>query len=205
MVAAASLAFALAGVVTACADSSTEPEVVEVEESDLRFLRFPPDLRPLVTRAGSFWAVAGENRELVLRYAPEDPDDDEGDEFLRFKVSGNSLLRRPDGTRFQRGDSVRISVRVDEGGRFLFEFEPTGLIFDPEHPAELKVTYRRLGEDLDGDGDSDSDDDELERRMSVWKRERPGDPWRRVGTVKFEESKEVEAKIESFTGFCIAA
>ena len=29
-------------------------------------------------------------------------------------------------------------MRVDEGGRFLFEFEPTGLVFDPDHPAALE-------------------------------------------------------------------
>jgi len=187
-------------------DSATDPGQIEVDESELQFLRFPPDLAPLVTREGSFWAVSGQNRELILRYAPEPGEEEqEGEEFLRFKVPGDGLRTRPDGTRFQRGDSIRITVRVDPQNRFLFEFEPSGLVFDPDHRAELKIAYRRIGDDLNGDGQRDGSDDDLERRLNMWKRERPGDPWRVIGSVKFEESKELEAKISSFTGFCIAA
>lgn len=196
----------LACVVAAACDSATEPETVEVDESELQFLRFPADLAPLVTREGSFWAVAGDDRELVLRYAPEPGEEgEEGEEFLRFKVRGDALSRRPDGTRFQQGDSVQITVHVDAQGRFLFDFEPSGLTFDPGHPAELKITYRRVGGDLDGDGDEDEHDRELEVKLKMWKREQPGDPWQQLGTVKFEEQKELEADITSFTGFCIAA
>jgi hypothetical protein len=178
-----------------------------VPEEELEFLRFPSDLAPLVTREASFWAVRGDDRELIMRYAPDPDDDDDegGEEFLKFKVPGDGLLQRPDGTRFQIGDSVLITVRVDPDNRFLFEFEPTGLRFDPDHRAELKVTYRRVGGDLNDDGVSDEHDEDLEQRMNFWTRERPGDPWRRIGTVKFEDAKEMEAKIDGFTGFCIAA
>lgn len=194
----------LAGGWLAACESSTEPVQVAANENELQFLEFPADLAPLVTREGSFWAVAGDDRELVLRYAPE-PGEDEGEEFLEFKVPGDALLRRPDGTRFERGDSVRITVRVDSQNRFLFDFEPSGLVFDPNHPAELEITYRRVGGDLDGDGDEDEDDRDLELKLRIWKQERPGDPWQQLGTVQFKEQKELEADITSFTGFCIAA
>jgi hypothetical protein len=196
------LAILLLGAIAACDGASvTEPLV---PEDSLEFLRFPAELAPLVTNTGSFWAVSGENREMVLRYAPE-PGEDEGDEFLRFKVAGNSLFQRPDGTRFLRGDSVRITVRVDDARRFLFEFEPSGLRFDPNQPAEMRVRYRRIGDDLNGDGLTNDDDIEFEQRLNFWKRERSGDPWQRIGTVRFEDLKELEAEIEDFTGFCIAA
>jgi len=186
------------------AGCSSDDPLEPVPETSLEFLRFPPDLAPLVTSSGSFWAVAGENRELVLRYLPE-PGDSEGDEFLRFKVSGNALLRRPDGTTFQRGDSVRITVTVDPEDRFLFRFEPSGLRFDPDDPAELRVRYLRVGTDLNGDGVSDARDRNFEARLRIWKQQRAGDPWEPVGTVRFEADKELRADIEDFTGFCIAA
>lgn len=187
-------------------DSSTDPGEIEVDENELQFLRFPADLIPLITREGSFWAVSGDNRELSLRYAPQPGDgDEEGEEFLRFSVPGDALYARPDGTRFQRGDSIRITVRVDPQNRVLFEFEPSGLVFDPDHRPELKITYRRIGDDLNGDGRHDGSDDDLERRLNMWKREQPGDPWHILGSIKLEEAKELEAKISSFTGFCIAA
>jgi hypothetical protein len=185
-------------------ESSTEPVPITLDENELQFVVFPADLAPLVTREASFWAVAGDDRLLVMRYVPE-PGETEGEEFLEFKVPGDGLSRRADGSRFEEGDSVLITVRVDPQNRFLFEFEPSGLVFDEDHPAELEITYRRVGGDLDGDGDEDADDRDLEMNLHIWKRERPGDPWRQLGTVQFEAQKELEADITSFTGFCIAA
>ncbi len=199
-IAALLLSCAMAG---SCAETTGPDPDAPVPEEQLQFLRFPPDLAPLVQRQGSFWAVKGQNREIVLRYAPE-PGEDEGEEFLEFEVSGNSLLRRPNGTLFQRGDSVLITVAVDPDNRMLFNFEPSGLQFDPAHPAELEITYRRLRGDLNGDGQSDGRDRDIERRIRIWKQERPGQPWRPLGTARFEDAKELEAKITSFTGFCIA-
>ena len=195
---------ALGGLLTlaACGDDGTDP-VDGVEQSQLDFLRFPPDLVPLATQDTSFWAVAGEDREVILHYRPE-AGEQEGEEFLRFKVPGDALLRRPDGSFFARGDSVEIRVQVDPDGRFLFGFQPSGLRFDPEHPAELRVEYVRLGGDLDGDGDVDEADDDFERELRLWKQEAPGGLWFPVGSVKIEDLDEIEAEITSFTGFAIA-
>jgi hypothetical protein len=187
-----------------CADSPTEPEPNEKMESALEFLKFPADLLPLVQQADSFYAVAGEHRELVLRYAPETPGE-EGEEFLTFDVPGDALYKKPDGSLFVRGDSVLIKVQVADDGRFLFRFEPSGLQFNPDHPAELEINYLRTEGDYDGDGDSDGHDQELEDKLSIWKQEAEGDPWVKVGTVKFEDVDEIEAKVFSFTGFAVAA
>ena len=196
---AGALAVALLG--TGCEDGAGPEE--GVDESALEFLRFPADLAPLATRDTSFWAVAGQDRELILRYRPL-PGESEGEEFLDFDVSASALLRRPDGGSFVEGDSIEIRVEVAPDGRFLFRFEPSGLQFSPDHPAELEITYLRLDGDLDGDGDVDPDDDAFEDRLQLWKQEAPGEPWFPVGTVKIEELDEVEADILSFTGFAIA-
>lgn len=196
------LALGAALVFASCEGSSTEPRPGGgVPESQLDIVRFPPDLLPLLQTEGAFWAVKGENRRLELSYAPEAPGED-GEDFLEFRVSGESLLRRPDGGLFADGDSVLITVQVDETGRFLFRFQPSGLRFDPTRPAELQVWYRRVGDDLDGDGDPD--DFELEQRLRLWKQERPGEDWFPLGTIKDAELDEVRADIDSFTGFVLA-
>lgn len=190
--------------VAACEGSSTEvPRDHGVPESQLQVVHFPTDLLPLVQREGSFWAVKGEDRRLELSYAPEEPGD-EGEEFLEFRVSAETLLRRPDGSTFADGDSILITVRVDDVGRFLFDFQPSGLRFDPAKPAELRVHYERVDDDLDGDGDLDDDDDDLEDRLRVWKQEQPGDLWIPLGTIKDADLDEVRAEVDSFTGFVLA-
>lgn len=203
MAGAAVLVLAL-GVAGCDSDGSTEPDPMEgVAESALTFLRFPDDLATPATMDTSFWAVAGEDRLLVLEYEPE-PGEDDGDEFLTFEVKAESLARWPDGTPFAPGDSVEIRVEVDPDGRFLFRFSPSGLEFSADEPARLEIEYLRLDGDLDDDGDVDDDDDDFEERMRLWKQEQPGDPWFPVGTLKFEDSDELEGEITSFTGFAIA-
>ena len=192
------LSLALLG--AACSDS-TAP-VTGSADSELQFVRFPAT-PPVETLQKSFWAVRGENRELVIRYLPDEVGD-EGHEFLEFRVSDESLLRRPDGTAFAEGDSIEITVTLSNDGRFLFDFQPSGLVFDPDEPARLKITYRGVDDDLDGDSDVDDDDADLESRMRVWKQERAGEPWFPLGTLKVEDFDEIEGEITGFTGFCIA-
>ncbi|MGH7482589.1 MAG: hypothetical protein ACRELV_10570 [Longimicrobiales bacterium] len=194
------------GTLAACDDGPTAPpETPPVKlEDELTFVRFPPELLSRIEREGSVWAVRGENRELVLNYLPE-AGEEEGEEFLEFDIPGEALLRRPDGAAFAEGDSILITISVATDGRFLFDFQPSGLIFDPDHPAELEVTYRRAEGDLNGDGSVDGEDDELERELSIWKQEAEGQPWIRVGSATFELNDEIEADIFGFTGFCVAA
>lgn len=190
----------LAAMTFACSDS-VGPEEGKTEE-ELQFVRFPstPEVETL---QASFWAVRGENRELEIRHLPDEPGE-EGEEFLEFRVGGSSLLRRPDGSLFDDGDSILITVTLSEDGRFLFDLQPSGLQFDPEHPARLEISYRGVEDDLDGDGDVDQDDDDLEGRLRVWKQERPGEHWFPVGTLHIEDFDEIEGEITGFTGFCIA-
>ena len=101
-----------------------------VDEDELTFASFSPDLLTQVTRQGSFYAVKGEKRELVLRYEPDEPGE-QGDEFLELEIEDDALMTRPDGTLFAEGDSIRITVTVDAQNRFLFFMEPSGLVFDP--------------------------------------------------------------------------
>lgn len=184
-----------------CGDDAPTAARQPVPESELQFVRFDPTFFQDVPQSGSFWAVRGQDRSLILESDPGGAGS--GERFLEFQVEEESLLRRPDGTPFALGDSVEITVQIDPAGRFLFEFEPSGLVFNPDAPADLRIRYVLAPEDLDGDGDVDEDDDEFERELSIWKREDPGGPWLELFSLEVDDD-ELEADVASFTGFALA-
>lgn len=184
---------ALALVLAAGCELTTDPGEQGVPEDQLVFLRFAAGALP-ATLDTSFWAVAGEDRRLVLRHPPEG-DEEEGEEFLEFRVRSDALWQRPDGTAFAEGDSIRIDVTLDEASRFLFRFEPSGLRFRPDRPAELRIRYLRVEGELD---------DDFEDRMRLWRQDAPGELWFPAGTVRFKDLKEIRGEVVHFTGFAIA-
>jgi hypothetical protein len=161
------------------------------------FLQFDPAAFEAATKQASFWAVKGEERDMVLRYS------DTGDAFLRFVVGPESLASRPDGTPFETGDSVLISVVVDENGAMVFRFSPSGLKFSPSAPAELKLNNARANPDYNGDGVVDVFDSLASVQVGVWKQELPVLPWLKIPSVRLLRTV-VKAEIHDFTGFGMA-
>jgi hypothetical protein len=173
------------------------------DEDELQFVRFTEALAADAETSASVWAVKGQSRVVSLRYRTSSGPG--SDEFLRFEIPGDALLRRPTGELFEAGDSVRITVQLGTDRRMLFHFEPSGLQFNPAEPARLRIEYRRLNGDLDGDGRVEDSDTRLEWRTRVWMQEQPGDAWYPIGTTKDLDADEVRAPITRFTGFVIAA
>ena len=194
---------ALAGLlIIGCDDEPTDPDGPDVvPEGELTFVQFGESLS-LPVRDTSFVAYYGQEARLQLFTEPS-ASDDGGDEFFEFRLDDESLLRHPDGTPFQPGDSVVIRVTIP-GDAFVFYLEPSGLVFNPAEPAELEIDYGKADPDYDDDGDADDEDLEFELEFSIWKQETPGAPWQRLGTVQVEELDEIEAEITSFTGFALA-
>jgi hypothetical protein len=171
--------------------------------AELHFVRQDSLAPPLVSNQASVWAKVGDGRELHLNYQGATPADT-GQEFIRFEIPGDGLLRKPDGSAFQAGDSILITVTVLDSARFVFQFEPSGLVFNPDHPARLKVRYFDADHDFDDDGDLDAADDAIEHVLDMWRREAPGTLWFRVGSVKFEELDELDANILMFSEYAVA-
>jgi hypothetical protein len=182
-------------VLGACSDS-TEPDDTAVPDTELNFLRFS-STNAVPVKQKRFWAVRGRDRKLELDYA-------DGSEFLEFEVRSQTLLRRPDGTLFQNGDSILITVTVDPNNRLIVNFEPSGLTFSPLDPARLKINYREADHDIDHDGDWDSEDIRLEAALRVWQQERAGLPWLPLLTFRIDDD-DMEARVLSFTGFAMAS
>ena len=192
---------AFAGVaLLACSDSNGPGGVPDAQ---LHIVRQDTLAPPLLANQASFWAKVGDGREVRLFYQGATPTDT-GPEFLRFEVPGNGLGRKPDGTVFQPGDSILITVTVLDPARFNFQFEPSGLQFNPDQPARLKIRYFDCEQDFDGDGDKDAADAAIEQVLDLWQREGPGALWFRIGAVKFEELDELDANILSFSEYAVA-
>lgn len=192
----------LAAVFVACNSDNSGPS--GRLESELNFVWQDSLAPPLLAKRDSVWAVVGRNAEIRMHYEDEVVPGDTGDEFLRFEVPGNGLFRKPDGTPFRSGDSVLITVTVVDTARFLFEFEPAGLRFDPDHPARLKVRYFNADHDFNDDGALDPDDDDIEMLLDLWRQPTPGGLWFKLGAVKFEELDEIDANIFGFSRFAVA-
>lgn len=173
-------------------------------ETTLNFVRQQPLAPPLLASQGSFWAKVGAGREIRLYYQDESAPADTGDEFLRFEVPGDGLGARPDGSMLGPGDSILITVTVEDPERFAFSFAPAGLRFNPERPARLKVYYYHADHDFDGDGDEDEADAEIEGELDLWRQATAGASWFRIGAVKFEELDEISANILSFSKYAVA-
>lgn len=182
-----------------CSDS-TAPGVPAAQ---LHIVRQDLAAPPLLATRDSFWAKVGDGRELRLNYQGATPADT-GEEFLRFEVPGDALLRKPDGSAFGPGDSILITVTVVDRAKFQFDFEPAGVQFSPDHPARLKIEYAHADHDFNDDGVQNGADSTIEHILDVWKREGPSVDWFRVGSVKFEELDEIDANILSFTEYAIA-
>ena len=195
----------------ACSDSSTTGSDGGTPGSDLSFLQLADTAPALCADSVGAWFVkypSGQDQEIALGFPesgnPADCATGDTEDFLRLKVGKMSLLRRPDSTLIANGDSVFISVKWVGSDSILFELKPSGLLFNLSDPAELKIEYGEAGPDLNGDHNVDGEDSTIEHKLDIWRQERPGDPFFRVGTAKIEEDNEIEAKLNGFSRFAIA-
>ena len=161
------------------------------------FPRFQPNTKPALQEV-SFWAVAGAQRELTINYG------NGTDVYLHFVVGAASLLRKPSGALFLPGDSVLITVTLDDSDRMIAHFEPSGLVFNPLAPAQLEFSYLYANPDFDGDGDVDAADHALELGLRVWKQEQLGLPWIELPTLPLGLFG-LSAGVNGFTGFAMAS
>jgi hypothetical protein len=169
-----------------------------VDGSQLMFIRQADTAPALAVTELSFWVTAGQGKEVRMPYV-------NGYECLRFKVPGNGLSRYPDGRPFEDGDSVRITIRVAHTGFYDFEFQPAGLRFDPDHPAELRISYEYADADTDGDGDVDARDEINFENAAIWRQEATGDPWTRIGTARLDDLDEFRAELNGITRYALSS
>lgn len=184
------LAAALVLLTAACSDfeQGPPPEQAGLVTSDLTFLRFRDDAYQAAEKQGSFWAVPGQARTLVLRYS------DTNQPFLEFHVGEQTLVDQ---------DSVQISVQVDASGALSFHFAPAGLKFNRWAPAVLRIDHGRKQADIDADGDVDLADSLLAITAGIWKQDLPVLPWLKLPTVNLLGTV-AQTNVYDFTSFGMA-
>ncbi len=194
---------ALAILASASACSNSSGPVTIPPRATLNFVVQDSTYKPILSALGSFYAKVGEHREVRLVYQGSTPADS-GAEFLRFEVPTDGLYRKPDGTAFGPTDSIRITVTVVDPKKFLFDFQPSGLQFNPSDPARLKVEYHYAQPDFNGDGTIDSRDAEIAAMLALWRREPPDTLWDNTAAVKSLALEEFDADIFSFSQYAVA-
>lgn len=186
----------------------------QAPSSDLTFLRQSSDAPPLLLGDSdgdglgdtTFVATRGEDLDVEIYYEDADEPGTQGDRFLEFELDDESLLRYPDdhpraGDRFRAGDQVTITLQV-AGDTILADFQPSGLQFNPDEPAELEMRWSNADRDLDDDGEDDLD--EREDEIDVWKQEQPNADWIQEQGIEDLELDRIEAELESFTRWALA-
>lgn len=159
----------------------------------------PAIANPVVT----FYAKLGEHREAFMYYRSR-PGHADSVDFIRFRVSDDALLSRPDGSAFAVGDSILITITLVDPERLLVRFEPSGLRFNPAEPADLKFSFLETDEDRDGDGSIDGDDLAILDLLDVWRRETVTSPWIRQTSTLTIGTHEIETDVLGFTDYIIA-
>lgn len=206
---AASLAFSLlSAVLFACTSSDpTEPPALTPTVGDtsltVNMLEPAADAPAIANPVVTFWAVKGEFREANMYYRSR-PGRADSVEFVRFRVPQQALLTRPGGAAFADGDSVQITITLVDPARLIVRFEPSGLLFDPAHPADLKFSFHETDDDLDDDGSVDGDDALFRTLLTVWRRETPSAPWLRQSGQLSIATDEIETDVLGFTDYIIA-
>ena len=196
------LAFAAALSIPGCSGSDiVAPEQRPVDK--LKFLVVRAGAPPLATTVTSFYAVRGRNAGVDIWYRPA-PGSKDSTKFLEFRLDNTSLDRRPDGTAFANGDSVRITLTVTDPSRLIIDFQPSGLRFSARNPARMKMFFSQVDDDLDGDGKVDGNDDAIEQQLSIWRQETLGAPWFKVSSAVIKSNKEIDADLGGFTGYAAA-
>lgn len=200
------LATALLTGALACS-STTASNNQPVPADSLTFLRLAPTAPQLCADTVRALFTKGQGQEIALEFPQSGNLSDcpgNTEDFVRLKLDGQSLLNYPDGTPFQNGDTVTITLAWVGSDSILFHLEPTGLTFDPGHEAELKIEYDEAGSDLNQDGQTNAQDDQIEQEIDIWRQPTLADPYTKVGTAKIEDVNEIEAKLTGFSRYAIA-
>ncbi len=187
----------------ACASASDSLAPEQRVESQLKLLTVAGDAPPLAVSTVSFYAVKGRNADADIWYRPRAGQRD-STKFLEFRLGGNTLDRRPDGTVIAAGDSVRITLTVTDPAHLILQFQPSGLTFSPNDPARLRMFFSAVGDDLDHNGRVDAEDEDVTQRLSIWRQESAGLPWFKLASAVVKDQKRVDADLAGFTGYALA-
>ncbi len=84
---------------------------------------------------------------------------------------------------------------------FHVEFQPSGLQFSQQHPAELKLWYKNADPDLNGDGQVDHVDEAIRQNLlGVWLGSDGGSTWVEIASEHDLWIRRFETHLFHFSG-----
>ena len=146
--------------------------------------------------AVSFWAVKGEDRyiKIALEKLP----------VIQFDVPAEALAARPDGSAIAKGDSVLITVEIDETD-LAVHMSPSGLQFTQKAPAVMSMWYDQANGDFNADGVVNKYDWYIEQNMlGVWYQQTEYDAWSAIASERLASDQRVTAPIYHFSRYAVS-
>jgi hypothetical protein len=149
----------------------------------------------------SFWAFPDRSQAIRINYLAADGT---WQPYVDFAVPAGALAQWPGGGPLAPTDSVLITASVDTVS-LLARFQPTGLVFNPQVPAQLTVWYTDADPDFDASGAVDATDAYIEQHLlGVWVRESANDPWSLVPATQYIPGKLFIADLGHFSDYAIS-
>jgi hypothetical protein len=167
------------------------------------FLRAAAGAPSIANPVIKFYAKKGQGRTVFMMYHAKAGRTDSTD-LIRFRVGKNSLLTRPNGTPISPGDSVLITLKLADSVRLIVDFQPAGLQFNPQDPAELRIHWSKTNPDLNRDGLVNQLDAALEQKLKIWCRENSLTPWFPTPSLLNLLAQTSEVGLTGFTRYAVA-
>ena len=184
-------------------DGSTSPRAFGMAAVSARpqMAAAAPAIQVLDRSRVAFWAYADRSQSVEVHYRAADG---KWLPYVSFRVPKGSLARWPDGRAVAPGDSIRITLSIDTT-TLVVAFEPTGLGFSSDRPAQLSIWYTGADPDYDGNGVVDARDAYIEDKLlGLWVQERGTDPWVSVAAVHAKAQKQFVANLLHFSGYALS-
>jgi hypothetical protein len=150
-----------------------------------------------------FYAKNGQRRTVFMMYHAR-PGRRDSTDLIRFRLRENSLLRRPNGTPIRSGDSVLITLKLVDPVNLIVDFQPAGLKFNPQDPADLRIHWSETNPDVNRDGVVNQQDTALKQRIKIWRKESSTQPWVRTASLVNVPGQECELDLTGFTRYAVA-
>jgi len=142
----------------------------------------------------TFWAIQGRATNFLVNYALPDPLTGDVQRFLKVAIPQQTQLTAPDGTPLSAGDSLLISVKLDQT-ELAVELGPHGTGFG-EAPAELTLWYTYA--DLSGAGARSESD------LAVWYQGAIGEPWFLMNGTTVANGDHIVVRLDHFSNYIVA-
>jgi hypothetical protein len=201
--------FALAAL-AACHDDPVGPrtddpmaQVLTTTTATPHFLRAASGAPSIANPTIKFYAKKGQRRTVFMLYHAR-PGQRDSTDLIRFRLRETSLLARPNGTPIRTGDSVLITLKLVDPVKLIVDFQPAGLRFNPQNPADLRIHWSETNPDVNRDGAVNQQDATLKQRLKIWRRESSTQPWMRTASVVNVPSEECELDLTGFTRYAVA-